>query len=237
VLSYAELYRRGIDTVLASWAEYARGVPGAGLLRLRGVTAAVFPDEPERSVYNNAILEQAHGIAAMEEAYASAGIERFAAWVHEGDEALARELERRGYVLDTTTRAMGMELDGTLPPRPQLDLSTPPWEEYLRTFDLPAGLLEHADRGALMVRVARLDGQDASTALAFDHDGDCGLYNVGTVEHARRRGLGTAVTALHLHDAAARGCRTASLQATEMAERMYAGVGFRDLGRILEYVR
>jgi hypothetical protein len=39
-----------------------------------------------------------------------------------------------------------------------------------------------------------------------------------------------------VHDAAARGCRTASLQSTAMAERVYAAVGFHDLGRILEYV-
>ena len=32
------------------------------------------------------------------------------------------------------------------------------------------------------------------------------------------------------------GCSTASLQSTAMAERVYAAVGFRDLGRILEYV-
>jgi len=32
------------------------------------------------------------------------------------------------------------------------------------------------------------------------------------------------------------GCRTASLQATEMAHRRYRALGFRDLGRILEYV-
>lgn len=34
----------------------------------------------------------------------------------------------------------------------------------------------------------------------------------------------------------ARGCRAASLQSTPMAERVYASAGFRDLGRILEYV-
>ena len=72
--------------------------------------------------------------------------------------------------------------------------------------------------------------------IAFDFAADCGIYNVGTLESARRRGLATALTALHLHDALARGCRTASLQSTAMAERVYAAVGFRDLGRILEYV-
>jgi GNAT superfamily N-acetyltransferase len=60
--------------------------------------------------------------------------------------------------------------------------------------------------------------------------------HVGTVEKARRRGLGTALTAAQVHDARARGCRTASLQSTQMAERVYAAVGFRDLGQILEYV-
>jgi hypothetical protein len=49
------------------------------------------------------------------------------------------------------------------------------------------------------------------------------------------RGLGTGVTAALLHDALARGCATASLQATPMAERLYVALGFRDVGRILEY--
>jgi predicted GNAT family acetyltransferase len=56
------------------------------------------------------------------------------------------------------------------------------------------------------------------------------------LERRERRGLGTAVTALLAHEAATRGCRTASLQSSEMAERIYAAIGFRDLGRFLEYV-
>jgi ribosomal protein S18 acetylase RimI-like enzyme len=101
---------------------------------------------------------------------------------------------------------------------------------------VPPNLLSGADHAAFHLLLARLDGKNVATALAFDHDGDRGIYNVGTLEHARRRGLGTALTALHLHDALARGCQTATLQSTEMAERMYTAVGFRDLGRILEYV-
>ena len=79
-------------------------------------------------------------------------------------------------------------------------------------------------------------GGNVATAIAFDHDGDCGIYNMSTVEEARRRGLGTALAARHVHDAVDRGCSTASLQSTAMAERVYAAVGFRDLGRFLEYV-
>ena len=200
------------------------------------VTAAVFPGEPERSVYNNALLERPDAVPAMEAAYAEAGVTRFAAWVHENDEATRSALDRRGYRLDQTTRAMGMALEDVRLPRPQLDLGSVEWGGYLRIFGLSPGLLSRADRTAFRVLVARLDDENVATAMAFDHGSDTGIYNVGTLEHARRRGLGTALTALHVHDALARGLRTATLQATEMAEGMYAAVGFRDLGRILEFV-
>jgi predicted GNAT family acetyltransferase len=84
--------------------------------------------------------------------------------------------------------------------------------------------------------VAQLHSENVATAIALHHAGDCGIYNVGTLEHARRQGLATALTSLHLHEARARGCLTASLQSTPVAERVYAAVGFRDLGRILEFV-
>jgi GNAT superfamily N-acetyltransferase len=238
-----DVYLRGARTVLAAWDEYARAAPGAAVQRLAGVAAAVFPDQPERAVYNNAILERelapidrADAVAAMEAAYAAAGVTRFAAWVHEGDAAMRDELEGRGYTVEETTRAMGMALDDIRLPRPELELGTLDWAEYLRTFGLPAGLLAEADHTAFHLLVARLDGENVATAMAFDHRGDCGIYNVATRAHARRRGLGTALTALQLHEALARGCQTASVQSTPMAEGVYAKVGFRDLGRILEYV-
>ncbi|HEY7632256.1 MAG TPA: GNAT family N-acetyltransferase [Thermoleophilaceae bacterium] len=238
-----DLYRRGAATLLASWEEYARGASGAELTRLPGVAAAVFPNEPERGVYNNALLERDLGAAeravaldAMEAAYADAGVTRFAAWAHETDAPVRAELERRGYTLDTTTRAMGMELGHLRAPRPELDLGPPDWAEYLRIVGVPPNFLSNADPAAYHVLIARLDGENVTTGMAFDLDGDVGIYNVGTLDHARRRGLGTALTALLLHDALERGCRTASLQSTPIAEGVYTAVGFRDLGRYFEYV-
>jgi GNAT superfamily N-acetyltransferase len=238
-----DLYRRGVKTVLAAWEEYARGAPGAEVRHGPGFAAAIFPHEPERNVYNNAILGRdlpargrAAAIAAMETAYDARGVTRFAAWVHEADEPLRSDLERRGYTVDETTRAMGMPLTDILMPRPALELGSAGWDDFLRIFGFPALLLSGADHSAFHLLFARLDAECVATATAFDHEGDCGIYNVATLEHARRRGLGTALTAVQLHDAAARGCRTASVQATEMAEHVYAAVGFRDLGLILEYV-
>jgi hypothetical protein len=88
----------------------------------------------------------------------------------------------------------------------------------LRIVGVAPDFLSAADPAAYRIVVARLDGDSVAAGMAFDFDGDCGIYNVGTL------------------DAVARGCRTASLQSTEMAERVYAAVGFRDLGRFLEYV-
>jgi GNAT superfamily N-acetyltransferase len=170
----------------------------------------------------------------VEAVYAAAGVTRFAAWVHENDWAMRADLERRGYTLAETTRGMGIVLDEIRMPRPEIELGATDCDD--RIFGLPPGLLAGANHAAFHLLVARLDGENVATAMAFDHHGDCGIYKVGTLEHARRRGLGTALTAVHLHDALARGCRTASVQSTEMAERVYAAVGFRDLGQILEYV-
>jgi GNAT superfamily N-acetyltransferase len=240
----AELYLRGSATLIASWAADANGSEGTAVKRERGVAAAVFPHEPERSVFNNALLDRwlsphdrAHALDAMEAAYAKAGVGRFAAWVHESDAGMRQDIERRGYRLDTTTRAMGLVLSADhVPSPPHIDLAQPNWSEHLRLLGLPADFLARADPQAYAVAIARVDGVNASTAIAFDCDGDCGIYNVGTVEGARNRGLASAVTATLLRDAVARGCTTASLQATPMAERLYAALGFRDLGRILEYV-
>jgi len=113
-LTDAGLYLRGAETLLASWDAYALGSHGAAVIRSSGVAAAVFPNEPERGGYNNALLERdlgssdrADALDAMEHAYASAGVNRFAAWVHQSDEGMRADLHRRGYTPNESTRAMG----------------------------------------------------------------------------------------------------------------------------------
>ncbi len=238
-----ELYERGMATLVASWAAFARGAQDAAVTRFPGVAAAVFPAGRERDVFNNALLGRdlpaagrAAAIRVMEAAYGTAGVPRFAAWVHETDDPLRADLAARGYRVEESTLAMGLALDRVRAPRPDVEAAPPDWTEHLRILEVPPGLLAHADPGNFHVLTACLDGAAVATAMAFDLDDDCGIYNVSTLEPARRRGLGTALTTLHLHDAAARGCRTATLQSSPMAERVYAAVGFRALGRILEYV-
>ena len=241
----SDRYLRGCETLLASWDEIAQGSTGAVLHRSSGVATAVFPNAPERSFYNNALLDRDLGPSArstavdvMQAAYEAAGIESYAAWVHESDEAMRAELTDRGYSHNETTRAMGLSLqDAALSPA-DIELGPADWPEYvdfLESLGVPQGLLRGTDPDAFHLLAARLDGENVAVGLAYDHDGDCGVFNVTTIEAARRRGLGAALTVHLLIDARARGCSTASLQSTPMAENVYTAIGFHDLGRIFEY--
>jgi len=235
-------YRRGTATVVASWGQFAAEAVDAHVQRFPGVVTAVFPHEPERAVYNNAVIDRGldaagrtRAVEAMQSAYGRAGVTDYAAWVHETDTAMRVDLERLGYAPLTSTLAMALDLDELRVEPTTLELRTIEWDDYLRVFDMPAGLLARGDHTAYRVLVAHVAGEPVASAMSFELDGDCGVYNVGTVEHARRRGLGAAVTGAVLAEARARGCTTASLQSTAIAERVYAGLGFRSLGRIVEY--
>ena len=242
--SDAELYRRGARTLASSWEAYAAGGRGAAVARLPGVVVAVFPQDPERQILNNALLdrdlnarERANALDAMEVAYAAAGVSGFAAWTHETDRDMGADLRARGYAVSDSTRAMGIDLADASLARPAIELAPPSWPEVLRIVGLAPGFGGPAGPRGLATLVAISDGMPAAAVATFDHDQDCGIYGLGTLPHARRQGLGTTLAALAAHDARARGCRTATLQATPMAEKIYAALGFRDLGLILEYAQ
>ncbi len=240
MLSDLELYARGMRTAVACWSSYARTIAGGAVHHLPGVEVAVFTEGPERDVFNNAVLghglptrQRRAAVDAMRSTYRDAGVTAYAAWVHESDTAMLEDLTSSGFVHQETTWAMGRQVDATAPVADSV-VGLGDWDEYLRVLELPPGLLRDADPHDFHVVVGRLDAEPVATGMSFDHDGDCGIYNVGTLEGARRRGLGSAVVGSLLHGAASRGCATATLQSTAMARRVYSDRGFRDLGRILE---
>lgn len=242
VLSDDDLYQRGAATLVTSWAEYARAAEGATVRRLPGVAVAVFPTGAERSVYNNALLarhlgrtERATALDEVAATYAAATVSRYAVWVHEAERAARADLTRRGYVVDSSTTAMGMGLTDALRPRIAIDQATADWDEHLRVCGLPADLLRGGEELAFHVRIARAHGENVATAIALDCNSDCGIYNVATRPSARRRGLATALTLQLAHDARERGCLSVSLQSSPMAHGLYTTLGFRDLGRVVEY--
>jgi GNAT superfamily N-acetyltransferase len=72
-----------------------------------------------------------------------------------------------------------------------------------------------------------LEGRPAGTSLAIRSADVSGVYNVGVVPTARRRGVGTALTWASVEAGRAWGCEPIALQASEMALPMYEAMGFR----------
>ena len=65
------------------------------------------------------------------------------------------------------------------------------------------------------------------TSVAIRSDSASGVYNVLTLERARRRGVGTALTWAAVAAGKAWGLDTIVLQSSPMAESMYRAMGFR----------
>jgi GNAT superfamily N-acetyltransferase len=77
--------------------------------------------------------------------------------------------------------------------------------------------------------VGYAEGGPVATSVGFTSQGTIGVYNVTTVEDARRHGYGAAVTRHAVADGAARGATVAILQSTTMGQPVYEAIGFREV--------
>ncbi len=74
--------------------------------------------------------------------------------------------------------------------------------------------------------VGRLDGEVVTTASLALVAGIGGIYNVSTLQEARRQGLGAAMTLTALREARKLGCRIGILQSSAMGLGVYRRLGF-----------
>lgn len=84
--------------------------------------------------------------------------------------------------------------------------------------------------------LARLHGESVATSAMFLGAGVAGLYSVGTVPSARRRGIGTAISLAPLLNARARDYTLAVLESSPIGYNMYARLGFREFCRVRSYL-
>jgi hypothetical protein len=120
----------GMQTLLASWEVYADGAPGATVLRLPGLAAAVFPNEPARAVYNNAVLERIAVLSSVPDA-----------------------VDAMEAACEASTLARGMPLDHIRLPPPMVELAPPDWSDYAR---IPAALAAQRRRSFRLPRPDRM---------------------------------------------------------------------------------
>jgi ribosomal protein S18 acetylase RimI-like enzyme len=78
--------------------------------------------------------------------------------------------------------------------------------------------------------VAYMDGEPVSCAMTLVSHRIAGVFYVATVEQARRRGLGDALTRMAARAGFELGAGAAWLGASEMGAGLYRRIGFQDLG-------
>lgn len=243
-----------LDRVLTGMREWNRSMAqcrAARLLEPPGVTAAVVPATPERSVLNSVVYERPRDLAAaLEElaaAYEQAGIRAWTVWVPPFDRDSAALLERAGHALDAEPLAMAMELDRfEAPAGPSLEIECG-WEvealcrlndlAYPREGNSFGPALRDLPSDGARIYLARIEGEEASTLMVRHVGDDCRIEWVATRPDARGRGLATALLAQALLDSRERGSTTSTLEATRAGAPIYRRLGYRPLGALQMWER
>lgn len=171
---------------------------------------------------------------------------------------LEARLERHGLVRGAASVGMTMSIPAaTLPAAPPeltvrvvaTDADLKSWIDVLSaSFEIPApvtgadlfrrGCAHQALRPGSPFRyyVACWEGEPVASAQLFLDGESAGIYGVGTIPGHRRRGIGAAVTAALLRDAAALGHERAVLASTQMALGVYTELGFVRCCELVGYV-
>ncbi len=92
------------------------------------------------------------------------------------------------------------------------------------------------DRPECVVYLGYSDGAPVVSGLGWRTGRTLGVYSIATIESARRRGYGAAMTARVVADGVVAGCDVAALQASEMGRPIYERLGFRTVVRYAAYI-
>ena len=212
---------------------------GARTLRLDGVTAAIVPASPQRSICNSVAYSDGEalldGLERLAGEYERAGIAAWTVWVPEPDAEVAAALERAGHKLDGSPVAMSLELERLRP----AELGDLDYESGADPAELgPLNELAYGPSAAGMARAlttppdeaviwaARDRGTLACVMATMDHVDDLGVYFVATHPEHRGRGLASRLVTAALLDARERGLLSSSLQGSPMGRSIYTRLGY-----------
>lgn len=165
---------------------------------------------------------------------------------------LGEHLERAGFHKDEDAPSMALTLSQMvmeeMPTGVTVARATPADRDalvdiWIRGFVMPAWLeeplhrlLEYDAAGGFEDFIASLDGIPVAGGSVFYGGGVAGIYNVATLESARGRGIGGAVTRAALLDARDRGYRVGVLQSSPLGLSVYRRLGFTHVCDIGIYV-
>jgi len=218
--------------------------PHSMLIEHHNMVASAVPSV-ESSLVNAALsrdpTEPPHELADLRHHFCDAGARKWGVWVA-GDDARGAAIARaHGLRLDSTPTAMVALLDDVPAAAPceapalatvgavndaAYGTTEPRFGEPIS--GLPSSVRTYGARAR--------DGTIGAVAIAYDHgNDDTAVWFVATRPEAQRQGLGRQVLAALLRDAEQRGNRTASLQSSAAARRLYTSLGFTAVGEVHLY--
>ena len=209
--------------------------PEGSLLEREDLVASRLPSS-NSSLINAAVPlgELAPHLDELERFYAD--VPKWGVWRDPQDDP--GDLVQRGLVLDSTPVLMAVELDAAERredpevERVSMDLVG---EINDAAYGIPSGTLGSALGGLPASEVIAYGAHDASVVVIEDVGDDAFVTFVATLPDRRGQRLASKVLAHALHEAAQRGRRTTSLQASKLGQSIYARLGYRPLGEIHLY--
>jgi GNAT superfamily N-acetyltransferase len=237
---------------LASFVRVMASGDTARLVERDGVTAAVVPEVPDRSVVNSVAYRDAAGLGTalddLATAYEEAGVSAWTVWVPEDDAEAAALLEAAGHRLDAEPTAMVLDLALlSAPDTEELDWDAEVAPQVLgRINDLAYGwpvgtfgaaMSKFGEIDGLRLYQARVDGEPVCVLGTYDHRGDCAIYFVATLEEHRGKGLARRLLHRALAEARERGLATSNLQSTTKGYPVYERLGYEPICRLQMWER
>lgn len=216
---------------------------------------------PDPVVWNGAMVTASTPLSSAElvaraDAFFASRTESYGFWiVASRDEELARFLTTEGSEQIDDSPHMVMECSAMQPPSSELSIEVVTDERGRKAFvDVAAAGFATigADPGVwpvvysaaaavcasdVVAVVAWDDGRPLGAAMGYLSDDICEIIHVATVPLARRRGVGTVLTAAVMCEARVRGAHFAVLQATEDGHGVYRSLGFEEVDRYRLHLR
>ena len=168
---------------------------------------------------------------------------------------LEQHLKRFGFVKRSEATGMAIDLSdlkADRDPPSELDIRTVNDEQTLQAwarivtvglFGRPESDAVHfarmisglAKSGKATLYLGFYGGQAVASSSLFPSNGVAGIYHVATLSGFRNKGIGRSITLAPLLKAKTEGFRTAILQASQLGQSVYEGLGFKELSRLGRY--
>jgi GNAT superfamily N-acetyltransferase len=191
---------------------------GVRLVVVAGAAALPFP-------------ERLDGLAAAVERCRALGLREVGCWAAAPDAELGAVLSSLGFQDGWQPHWMARELDGDVPePALPVGLGRGEGSPALPYWSPRRAALVDTFPDEVVQLVARREDQTVGEATVSLEPDAAGLFDMGVVAEARRRGVGLALTLAACGLARERGCRLVTLNATREGEPVYRRAGFRSAG-------